>query len=254
MKKEDDEPAVSIGNRRGATTLWRMIADELRKEIAGGTLKPGERLPNEAELSTRFGVHRNTVRHALDDLNNRGIIRTEHGLGSFVRERELRYQIDSSSRLKVTAQNFYRVGERCFLKSKRQAADRRVAHDLGLQVGDTVRQIDTFNRIDGAIVSLSTSFLPLPRFNRIENYIKDVTSFTEAWKNYGINSYQRREFRVSAVALSNSESKVLGVPRRHPAIFTTNINVDEDGRTIMVTYGRVLPQFLELRFRFPPET
>lgn len=53
--------------------------------IANG-LQAGERLPSEAELAQSLGVSRNVVRQALSSLEAVGIVRTEHGRGTFVAE------------------------------------------------------------------------------------------------------------------------------------------------------------------------
>jgi DNA-binding FadR family transcriptional regulator len=60
------------------------LRDELRRIITSGSLRPGERLPTERELSSTFGVARNTVRRALDDLSRSGLIARHIGRGTFV--------------------------------------------------------------------------------------------------------------------------------------------------------------------------
>jgi len=62
------------------------VADELRAQIVAGVLPPGERLPNEADLSRAFGVSRSTVREALRVLASQRLIETLRGVrgGSFV--------------------------------------------------------------------------------------------------------------------------------------------------------------------------
>lgn len=56
----------------------------LEREIRSGKLGFGERLQSEAELVRRFSVSRNTLRKGLETLNNRGLITTRVGIGSFV--------------------------------------------------------------------------------------------------------------------------------------------------------------------------
>jgi GntR family transcriptional regulator len=60
------------------------IADTLEKEIRTGQVPRGARLPGEVSLARRFGVSRNTVRTALAELNEAGLIATRTGKGSFV--------------------------------------------------------------------------------------------------------------------------------------------------------------------------
>jgi GntR family transcriptional regulator len=60
------------------------IASVLEQEIRSGVLAFGERLQSENELVQRFSVSRNTLRKGLEELNNRGLITTKVGIGSFV--------------------------------------------------------------------------------------------------------------------------------------------------------------------------
>jgi DNA-binding FadR family transcriptional regulator len=63
------------------------IAAQVRDMIAAGTLKPGDRLPSERDLSGRLRVSRNTLREALRALENAGIVEMRKGAtgGAFVR-------------------------------------------------------------------------------------------------------------------------------------------------------------------------
>lgn len=69
------------------STKTRQIADSLRGRINRGELAPGAQLPTEAELRAEFDVSRITVRNALAALVNEGLISSEAGRGSFVRQR-----------------------------------------------------------------------------------------------------------------------------------------------------------------------
>ncbi|GHE57732.1 GntR family transcriptional regulator [Streptomyces longispororuber] len=57
-------PRGSAGERR-AHCSHREVADELRARIRSGTLRPGQRMPTQAELASEFGVERGAVRRAL---------------------------------------------------------------------------------------------------------------------------------------------------------------------------------------------
>ncbi|MGW8703569.1 winged helix-turn-helix domain-containing protein, partial [Streptomyces eurythermus] len=57
-------PKRSPRSRQSRVTP-RVVADTLRTRIDSGVLRPGERLPTQAELAEEFGVERGTVREAL---------------------------------------------------------------------------------------------------------------------------------------------------------------------------------------------
>lgn len=71
----------------GDRPVFKQIADRLRAAIETGDLAAGARLPSEQELIDTHGVARGTIRQAVNLLRSEGLVRTEHGRGSFVRDR-----------------------------------------------------------------------------------------------------------------------------------------------------------------------
>ncbi|AXK80738.1 GntR family transcriptional regulator [Pseudolabrys taiwanensis] len=74
--------------KRSDVSLYRQLDALLREQIQDGGLRPGDRLPSEAELCARFGVSRATVRQALDALTREGVITRSPGRGTFLRRSE----------------------------------------------------------------------------------------------------------------------------------------------------------------------
>lgn len=72
----------------GRGTYKQQISDDLRQQIADGTLAPGTKLPTEAQLTDQYGVTRGTVRAALEILVNEGLIMSARPVGHFVRDRK----------------------------------------------------------------------------------------------------------------------------------------------------------------------
>ncbi|SEW31485.1 transcriptional regulator, GntR family [Cognatiyoonia koreensis] len=60
------------------------VMRQIESLILRGILRPGERLPSERELSERMGVSRPSLREALADLQNRGLLTSKAGAGVFV--------------------------------------------------------------------------------------------------------------------------------------------------------------------------
>ena len=53
---------------------YRVVSDHLRQRIVGADILPGQALPIEADLSAHYGVHRSTVREALRQLEQDGLV------------------------------------------------------------------------------------------------------------------------------------------------------------------------------------
>ena len=74
-------------NHRTPRLLWLQVADDLKAMMKSGELGPGDKLPGEAELAELYGVSRDTVRRATQELAGEGLIVILHGRGTFVAER-----------------------------------------------------------------------------------------------------------------------------------------------------------------------
>jgi GntR family transcriptional repressor for pyruvate dehydrogenase complex len=66
------------------------VVNWINKQIETEQLKPGAKLPSEAELCERFSVGRSAVREALSQLKSEGIVNSQQGRGVFVNERGAR--------------------------------------------------------------------------------------------------------------------------------------------------------------------
>jgi GntR family transcriptional regulator len=71
--------------QEGPTYAYRQVADHIEALIAAGTLAPASRLPGERALAEELGVAIGTVRRAVQDLRERGIVVTLPSKGSYVR-------------------------------------------------------------------------------------------------------------------------------------------------------------------------
>ena len=64
--------------------LSTAVTRQVEKLILRGILRPGERLPAERELAERLGVSRPSLREAVADLQDRGLLAARAGSGIFV--------------------------------------------------------------------------------------------------------------------------------------------------------------------------
>jgi GntR family transcriptional repressor for pyruvate dehydrogenase complex len=66
------------------TKNYEIIIDQIKSAIVDGSIKIGDRLPSEEELTVQFNVSRSSVREALKALEVLGIVESRKGGGSFV--------------------------------------------------------------------------------------------------------------------------------------------------------------------------
>jgi GntR family transcriptional repressor for pyruvate dehydrogenase complex len=76
-------PVAPTGRPR-ARGLAHALVEDFGRKIRDQALRPGDRLPTEAEIVQAYGVSRTVVREALSKLQAAGLVETHHGIGTFV--------------------------------------------------------------------------------------------------------------------------------------------------------------------------
>ena len=68
-------------DKRDPTDLYEQVAGEIRRAIADGEAKPGERLPPAKDLAAVLGVNTNTVLRSLRVIRDEGLLEFRRGRG-----------------------------------------------------------------------------------------------------------------------------------------------------------------------------
>ena len=76
-----DRPAFDPDS---ATPLYEQAADYVAAQIAAGKLAPGQKLPAERDLADQWGIGYQTVRRAMRELRERGLVVSRVGKGTFI--------------------------------------------------------------------------------------------------------------------------------------------------------------------------
>jgi GntR family transcriptional regulator len=100
-------------DRREPTELYVQVAAEIRRAIADGEAKPGERLPPARDLAAVLAVNTNTVLRALRLLRDDGLLEFRRGRGITVAGTPEKGAVIARARdlVRFARQNGYRVDE-----------------------------------------------------------------------------------------------------------------------------------------------
>lgn len=137
-----------MAKRLGSTE----IANILRRDIGAGVLGPRERLPAERLLAESYGVARGTIRDALGQLVEDGLVEIRAGSGTYVRgprSFETSTIIEDASPLELMDARFALEPHICrlaVLHATRQDLDR--AEQLLMKMEASVHDHDQFSHVD----------------------------------------------------------------------------------------------------------
>lgn len=71
-------------DKEGPELVYMAVADDVAGKISRGELGSGARLPGVVDMAEEYGHSRATIRRAVRELRDRGLVRTVTGKGSYV--------------------------------------------------------------------------------------------------------------------------------------------------------------------------
>ena len=113
-----------------AGPIFEQIGKNVRRLLARGDLRPGEKLPSARDLAETLSVNPNTIVHAYARLEARGIIEKRRGLGTFVRE-DAPVEAMRKDMLRKIAETFVSEVRRLGVESEEAMAALKEAWDAG---------------------------------------------------------------------------------------------------------------------------
>ena len=214
------------------TSLFAAIADTLRAEIGEGRYTTGDRLPTEAALSSRFGVNRHTVRHAIARLVEEGLVHTRRGSGAYVTGRPIDYPLGRRVRFRQSLRAAGHLPDKEILSIETLPATEDEARRLDLTQGDLIAITRVVILGDGTPIGLSESRFPEHRLPGIAEALREEDGVTLALASVGVTDYTRASTRLSARAATATQAHHLRIREGAPLLFASAINVDGEGRPV----------------------
>lgn len=216
-------------DRRLPEPLWHQAEQAMRALIASGDWAAGAQIPNEEALCRLFGVSRITIRHALRNIEESGLLRREHGRGTFVRSATVVAGARGLTSFSEEMANLgLRVGSR-LLAAEEVPAAREVADALDIEEGEPVVRLRRLRLGNDAPIGIQTAHLPAARVPGFLDEAATLTSLYETLRRrYGIAPREAREvYRVGTVPLE--DAGLIQLPAGSPAFIVERVTFDARG-------------------------
>lgn len=153
---------IDVGDQQLADAslpLYAQVRDALRRRILSGDFTPHTRIPSESQLTAIFAVSRITIRQALAELENDGLIFRVHGKGTFVSKPKA---FQDLTRLQSFGEAMHPQGHETYSRVIGIEAVKPTSHvrqQLQLEEGKTVVEIKRIRFLDHEPIAVETSHL-----------------------------------------------------------------------------------------------
>lgn len=139
--------------------LYHQIKENVTRQIVSGRWRSDHALPSETDLCAHFGVSRGTLRRALHDLENQGLIVRRQGRGTFVAKPKFEGSVLGSYRnFRVGALPHDPVSRLLGIERKRASPDVQRLLQLGKR--EDIYEVRRIQFMEGVPITLSNSFIP----------------------------------------------------------------------------------------------
>lgn len=225
----DNEPHFDRPDRSRPEPLWHQVARTLSANIEEGIWSPGDRLPAEGQLCELLGVSRITIRHSLQKLEDQGLVRREHGRGTFVRSSRLVGGSESVTSFSREMIELGRAPGSVLLGAEVVTADARTAGALGLSEPREVLRIRRLRTGDGRPIGIQTAHLLRDLVPDLDGTdVADRSLYDVLQERYGLVAVQADEvYRVGSA--SADEALLLDVDPGTPVFIVHRVSRSEAG-------------------------
>jgi GntR family transcriptional regulator len=213
----------------------RRIEQVLRERIL--VMKPGDRLPSDAELVAEFGVSRMTARYAMQRLAAEGLVARHPGRGSFVAPPAPHRRTDRLLTFSSEMLRRGRVPSSRLVTRTLRSATRSEAAALGLLPGAPIVVVRRIRLADGEPIALETALLVAICAATVLAADLEHGSLHAAIHAGGI-SLRRGTGTVGASAATAEDARLLHLRRGDPLLVERRVIFDDAGQRIEATESR----------------
>jgi GntR family histidine utilization transcriptional repressor len=219
MNTSGQPAAPAASSPISPTALYQQVKSYIAREIQSGAWRPGDRVPSEQELVTRFGVSRMTVNRALRELAEQGRVVRVAGVGTFVAEQRPQSTLLSVVNLQDEIRQRGHAYACDFILAERVPAPVDVAAALSLHTGESVFHTVCVHREDGVPVQLEDRYVnPRVAPDFIQQDFSRIQPGEYLLRNV---PYDQVEHVVDAMLATPEQADRLDMPVMQPCLLLT---------------------------------
>jgi DNA-binding GntR family transcriptional regulator len=216
-------------DRSGPMPLYFQISSRIEAAIHDGRLPPGSRLENEVALGNRLGLSRPTIRRAIQELVDKGLLVRRRGIGTQV----VHGKVSRSVELTSLYEDLERSGQKPetrVISMEVGEADDRMAEELGVDAGSPVLHIKRLRSAGGVPIAILDNVLPAD-FTDIDLGDLSKHGLYQLLRARGVTMRVAKQ-RIGAREATAQEAGLLDIPKGAAVLTMSRTAFDNSGRAV----------------------
>ena len=215
-------------NEESGIPLYYQIKELIREKINIGDWKSGDKIPNELDLAKNFTVSRATIRQAILELVNEGILSRKKGVGTFVSKPKFEGNFISFSYPEELGTKHTPISIKVIEDTSGKLTE------LNLKDHEKVYEIIRLRFFNEEPAAMEKSYIPVSLVpdlleNDLEGKLNDLLT-----EKYGIIMTKFKSY-IEPILLSFYEAKILEAEQNRPALKITKLLMAPQGTPVMLS-------------------
>ncbi len=228
-RSHDDGLATLAIDRASPIPLWFQVAQHLEQSISSGALPQGSLLDNEIAMAERLGISRPTMRRAMEQLVNQGLVVRRRGIGTRVVQPKVRRPLELTSLYDDLADSDQEPGT-TVLRFEVVDAGAEVAAKLRIAEGEPVVHIERLRTARGTPIARMTNYLPVEVVG-FDAEALGRSGLYDLLARSGVHLHSATQ-TVGARSATSAEAKLLGEARGAALLTMERETLDDRGTTV----------------------
>ncbi|MGA8979571.1 MAG: GntR family transcriptional regulator [Pedococcus sp.] len=220
---------VNVGiDRDSPVPLYHQLAEQLSAAISDGRLQPGDAFENELALTERLGLSRPTVRRAIQEMVDQGLLVRRRGLGTRVANRKVHRRAELTSLF----DDLRREGRHPSTSILRYeiVTDERAAAALDLEPDTPMLLVVRLRTADEIPIAFMHNWLP-PVYSDIPREELEDGGLYAALRARGVRPVVAQQ-TIGARMPTPAERKSLRIRAQQPVLTMTRMAFDASGKAV----------------------
>lgn len=216
-------------DRASPVPLYYQLSSQLEQAIRSGDIKVGERIDTEIEIAERYGLSRPTVRQAIQELVNKGLLVRRRGVGTQVVHSRMHRPVESTSLYEYLKQAD-RNPTTVVLTLREDVAEGESATALQVAEGTPVHYLERLRLTGGEPMALIRNWLPADLV-QVDREALESGSLYDLMRRQGVQVRVSHQ-RIGAGAATAAQAKLLHLKTGAPVLTMERQSFDDSGRAI----------------------
>ncbi len=214
--------------------LYTRIQEYIAELILSGKLKPESKIQSEREFSEDLGVSRMTVRKALTELVNEGLLERKHGSGTYVSKPKITYESMELVNYVQAMQKRNIATATQLLEFSEMVASRRLSEILEIEIGAPIYHVVLLRFANRVPVILERGFFPLLYYPKMEEWDLEKTSIIDLITSLYSIKLGKISQSVEAVAATDQLAQQLRIEEGDPLLMLSRTIFSRDAEKPIV--------------------